>query len=237
MKQSKPSKSDAHYASAARMLAKAIRDPKKFELALALAISYCEEARAYGWSEAEVRQRARDAKNSWDPAKAAALKLAKHFEALDPLTGYLRLAEAWRQVAELGIKKMPPPPQSKIFVALLRALASQVLRTERKARVDHGYIFGPLRIGKSSRRMPSREVALTVALAHIFERVMAHKGPELLMNNGEAIKSGRAWEAAADFASAALECVVDANAAKKYLHDHRGHLSLRSWSRPRKRPV
>lgn len=225
------------YANARRTLEKAMRDTDKFEQALALAIRHCEKARAYDWSEAETRQRSSYAKESWGSANAAALNLAKHFETLDPLTGYTRLEKAWRQVAKSGIKKMPPPPQGAIFAALLHALANQVLRTERKGRLDHGYTFGPLRIGKSSRRMPSREVALTVALAHIFNRVVAHEGAQLVLNNGEVIKSGRAWEAAADFASIALDCVVEANAAKKYLRDHRGHLYLRLWPKPRKRPV
>jgi len=233
--ESTPSKDP--YAEARQTLEKAIRDPGKFARALALAIRHCEKARAYDWFEAEFRQRARDAEESWDSANAAARKLAKHFETLDPVTGYMRLEQAWRQVSKSGIKKMPPPPQGAIFVALLRALANQVPRTKRRGRVDHGYTFGPLRIGKSSRRMPSREVAVTVAMAHIFDRVMAHEGAVLVLKNGEAIKNGKAWEAAADFASAALSGNVDANAAKKYLRDHRGHLSLRLWPKLRRRPA
>lgn len=223
------------YAVARRTLEKAIRDSDKFEQALALAIRHCEKARAYDWSEAEIWQLAREAKGSWGSANAAARKLATHFETLDPLTGHMRLTQAWEELGKSGIKGTPPL-HSSIFIALLRALANQVPRAKSKHR---GYTFGPLRIGESSRRMPSREVALTVALAHIFDRVVAHNSSrlDLSLNNGEAIKSGRAWEAAADFASVAIDRVVDANAAKKYLRDHRGHLSLRLWPKPRKRPV
>lgn len=223
------------YAGPRRTLEKAIRDPDKFGQAVALAIRYCEVVRAHKWSEGQARQRGREARKSWDSANAAALKLARHFETLDALTGHVRLAEAWNQVANSGTKKMPPPPTSATFAKLLHALAKQVLGTERKGHVGHGYVLGPLGIGRSSRRMPSRGVALTVALAHVFGRVLAYKGPGPLINNGESIRSGRAWEAAADFAMVALDCVVDANAAKKYLRDHRGHLYLRLWSKPRKR--
>ena len=225
------------YAGARRTLEQAIRDPNKFAQAVALATRYCEVVRAHEWSEIEIRQRGREAMKSWDSANVAALKLAEHFETLDPLTGYVRLAEAWNQVAGSGTKKMPPPPTGATFAKLLHALARQVLRTPRKRPVGHGYVLGPLGVGRSSRRMPSRGVALTVALAHVFGRVLAYKGSGPLINNGEAIKSGRAWEAAADFSMAALDCVVDANAAKKYLRDHRGHLYLRLWPKPRKRPA
>lgn len=237
MTSSESAAKDNLYAGARRTLEKALRDPDKFSEALGLAIIHCEEARAYDWCEVEIRQRGRDVKKSWDSTNAAALKLAKHFETIDRLTGYVRLSLAWEQVAMSGIKKMPPAPPGAIIAALLRALSNQTLRTERKGWVDHGYTFGPLRIGKSSRRMPSREVALTVALAHIFDRVMAHEGPRVVLRNGETIESGRAWEASADFASAAFGCAVDANAAKKYLRDHRGHLSLRTWPKPCTRPV
>jgi len=234
MRRSRSEPNDDPYAYAMQRLKKSISDPEKFEQALALAIHHCEKARAYDWSEAEIRQRARDAKGSWDSANAAALKLAQHLEMLDPLTGYVRLERAWSEVAKLGIKKMPPPPQSAIFVALLRALAKQL---PGKGGI-RGYNLGPLGVGKPSRKMPSREVALTVALAHIFGRVMAHGGPwPLALNSGEAIKSGRAWDAAAEFASAALGCTVDADAPKKYSHDHKGHLYFRSEWKPVQRKL
>jgi hypothetical protein len=132
VKRSKPIPSNDLCAGARRTLGKAIRDPDKFAQAFALAIRHCEKGRAYDWSEVEIRQRARDAKKSWGSANAAALKLAKHFETLDPLTGYTRLVQAWVQVAKSGIKKMPSPPRGAIFAALLRALSTQVLRTDRK---------------------------------------------------------------------------------------------------------
>jgi hypothetical protein len=151
---------------------------------------------------------------------------------LDPLTGTVRLARAFERA---GITKVPAP-HSKTFATLLRALAKQLPQRDRKSGSDNGYFIGPLHVGKSSRKMPSREVVLTLVLAYLFDRVTKHDGQGLLaLCAGDAIESGTAWEVAADFAMAALGRPVDCVAAKKFLRDHRGHLFLRAWPKARQR--
>jgi hypothetical protein len=87
---------------------------------------------------------------------------------------------------------------------------------------------------KSSQKLPAREVVLTLVLAHLFDRVASHDNDGVLnLMVGEPISRGRALGVAADFASAALHPSVDSNAAKKFLHDHRGHLFFEAWPESR----
>ena len=188
----------------------------------------CEQARAFDWPEGDARKRSRKAAVNWHSANAAARKLAVHFETLDDLTGSKRLAAALAQVGMRMTTKIARPlhsPPHLMFARFLRALAKQSQR-----RADSGYQIGPLRVGKSSQKLPSREVVLAVVLAHLFDRVANHHGNGALkLIIGEQISRGRAWEAAAVFASAALRPSVDPNAARKFLHDHRGHLFYQAW--------
>jgi hypothetical protein len=209
------------------------RDPKDFSAALDVAIHHCEKARAFDWPEGEVRRRTRKAAASWNSANAAAKKLAVHLEDLDDLTGAKRLGFALGRVS-MQMKTKTPEPLHVVFASLLRALANQVPRRAVTRRMDSGYQIGPLRVGKSSQKLPGREVVLTVMLAHLFDRVEKHDGDGVLeLVVGEPISRGRAWEVAADFASAALGPSVDPNAAKKFLHDHRGHLFFQAWPKSR----
>lgn len=206
-------------------------NPKSLGAALDLTMYHCEKARAFDWPEGDVRKRSRKAVVSWYSANAAAFKLATHFENLDDLTGSKRLAAALLK-ANMRMKAKPPETRDLlhlVFARLLRALAKQVPR-----RVRSGYQIGPLRVGKSSQKLPSREAVLTVVLAHVFDRVANHhRASALEIAVGEPISSGSAWDVAADFASAALgKRSVDSNAAKKFLHDHRGHLVYRGWPEP-----
>jgi len=111
------------------------------------------------------------------------------------------------------------------FAQFLRALAKQ------PRPMDNEDQIGPLRIQKSSRKLPSREVSLTLILAHLFDRVANHDGScELKLLVGEAITSGSVWDVAALFASAALgNDALDPKTAKKFLSDHRGHLYYQGW--------
>jgi hypothetical protein len=204
------------------------RDPKSLSAALDVAMYQCQQARAFDWPEGDVRKRSRKAAVSWRSANAAAFKLAVHFETLDDLTGSKRLAAALAKVGMQMTTDIARPlhsPLHLMFAHFLRALAKQSRR-----RVDSGYQIGPLGVGKSSQKLPSREVVLAVVLAHLFDRVANHHGNGALrLMVGEPISSGRAWEAAAVFASAALRPSVDPNAARKFLHDHRGHLFYQAW--------
>jgi hypothetical protein len=209
------------------------RDPKYFNTALDVAVHHCEKARAFDWPESEVRRRTRKAAASWNSANAAATKLAKHLEDLDDLTGAKRLGFALGRVS-MQIRTKTGGPLHVAFASLLRALAKQVPRRAVTGRVESGYQIGPLRVGKSSQKLPGRKVILTLVLAHLFDRVAEHDGGAVLaLVAGERISAGRAWEVAADFASAALGPAVDPNAAKKFLRDHRGHLFFQAWPNPR----
>lgn len=202
-------------------------DPKSFSAALDVAMHHCETARAFDWPERQVRERRREVAANWDAVNKAAMKLAVHFEKLDDRVGSARLAAA---LVRSGMKMKA---QTKValhlaFAEFLRALAKQPRPT------DYEDQIGPLRIQKSSRKLPSREVALTVILAHLFDRVATHDGScELKLLVGEAITSGSVWDVAALFAAAALgEDALDPNAAKKFLSDHRGHLYYQGWPEP-----
>lgn len=210
------------------------RDPKDFSTALDVAIHHCEKARAFDWPESEARGRTRKAAASWNSANAAAFKLAVHFENLDDLTGAKRLGFALGRVS-MRMKTETAGPLHKEFARLLRALAKQLPRRAATGRAGSGYQIGPLRVGKSSQKLPGREVVLTLVLAHLFDRVAEHDGDgELRLVVGEPISAGRAWGGvAADFASAALRPSVDSNAAKKFLRDHRGHLFFEAWPKSR----
>jgi len=205
-----PAKDD-RYASARRALERTAlgRDPAKLEAAYALAVRVCEKARTSKWTE---RANAGELVASWAIANTAARKLAEHFETLDTMTGVTRLAVAFDKA---GFTRVPPP-HGKAFAKVLRALANQKPRIR-----NAGYVFGPLKVGKSSRKRPARQIVLTLTLAHLFDRVAAG-------DHGDAIKRGTAWDTAADFATAALGGNVDAVAAKKFLRDHRGHLAFRA---------
>jgi hypothetical protein len=201
-------------------------DPKGFGSALDVAIYHCEKARAFDWPEGKARKRVRKAAGSWNSANSAAHKLAVHFENLDELTGSKRLAAA---LTKAGMQMRAAQTKESLYLAFarfLRALARQVPR-----RAGGGYQIGPLGVGKSSQKLPGREVVLTLVLAHLFDRVASNDSDGTLeLFLGELISSGSAWDVAADFASAALgEPSVDPNAAKKFLHDHRGHLSYYGW--------
>lgn len=206
------------------------RDPKSLSAALDVAMYHCEKARAFDRPEGDVRKRSRKAAISWHSANAAAFKLAVHFENLDHLTGAKRLAAALlkanvRMTAELPENR---EPLHLAFARLLRALRKQTPRG-----VGGGYRIGPLRVGKSSLKLPSREVVLTVLLAHLFDRVASHDGVGVLnVMVGEPISSGKAWDVAADFASAALERSIEPSAARKFLSDHRDHLFYQGWPEP-----
>jgi hypothetical protein len=127
----------------------------------------------------------------------------------------------------MEIKTQTPEPLHLVFPRLLRTLSKQAPRLRRT-----GYTIGPLRVGKASQKLPSREVVLTVVLGHLFDRVARHGDGPLRIVVDEPINKGRAWDAAADFASAALDRPsVDPNAAKKFLTDHRGHLYYDGWPR------
>jgi|SRR5450759_697229 hypothetical protein len=209
------------------------RDPKDFSAALDVAIHHCEKARAFDWPESEVRGRTRKAAASWNSANAAAIKLAVHLENLDDLTGAKRLGFALARVG-MRMKIDPTRPLHIEFARLLRALAKQLPRRAAPGRAGSGYQIGPLRVGKSSQKLPGQEIVLTLVLAHLFDRVTEHDGDGVLkLMMGEPISRGRAWEVAADFASAALGPSVDSNAAKKFLHDHRGHLFFEAWPKSR----
>lgn len=209
------------------------RDPKDFNTAVDVAIHYCEKARAFDWPESEVRKRNRKAAASWNSANAAAIKLALHLENLDDLTVARRLAAALGKVG-MQMKTETAVPLRLVFARFLRALANQVPRRPATRRMDSGYQIGPLRVGKSSQKLPGREVVLTLVLAYLFDRVSKHDGDGVLeLKVGELISGGAAWEAAADFASAALGPSVDSNAARKFLHDHRGHLFFQAWPESR----
>jgi hypothetical protein len=206
------------------------RDPKKFATALDVAIHHCEKARAFEWPEGDVRKRMREAASSWNSANAAAFKLAVHFETLDDLTGAKRLGFALGRVS-MQMKTGTAGPLHKEFARLLRALSKQLPR-----RVDSGYQIGPLRVGKSSQKLPGRGVVLALVLGHLFDRVASHEGDDAIkLVVGEPISRGRAWDVAADFASAALGPSVDLNAPKKFLSDHRGHIFYQAW--PESRPA
>lgn len=203
------------------------RDPKLFGTVLDIAINHCERARAFDWPEGEARKRARTAVDSWKSLSSAAHKLAIHFENLDELVASQRLAAALNR-ADMRMTSSPATtaPQHLLFASFLRALANQV-----PGRAGRGYQMGPLRVGKSSRKLPHREVVLTLVLAHLFGRAASHDGDgPLKIFNGEPITGGSAWDVAADFASAALDKPsVDPNAAKKFLHEHGSHLFYQAW--------
>src|SRR5262249_60732436 len=80
------------------------------------------------------------------------------------------------------------------FGRSLRALSRQGLK-----RGDGPRWIGPLRFGTPRRKRPSREVVLTILLAHLFDRVASHHGHGAL-----AINKGREWAVAAELAAATL---------------------------------
>jgi hypothetical protein len=204
------------------------RDPKDFSAALDVAIHHCEKARAFDWPEGDVRKRMREAASSWNSANAGAIKLAVHFETLDDLTGSKRLVAALAKVG-MQMNAQTTRPLHLVFARLLRALSKQLPR-----RVDSGYQIGPLRVGKSSQKLPGRGVVLALVLGHLFDRVASHEGDGAIkLVVGEPISRGRAWDVAADFASAALGLSVDLNAPKKFLRDHRGHIFYQAWPESR----
>lgn len=205
-------------------------DPDK--LATALALKHCDKARACGWPEAELRERNRKASATWEPIELAARKLVFQLEQLNranPLAARVRIQMACR---DAGISDNSLA--SGTFIKVLRAIAAQEKGNSRRG----GYVIGPLAIADAGRKSPSRVTALTIVLAHFFRRIQAHDftdhGP-LSICAGEAISSGAAWTAAAQFATAALGVsnVGVAIAAEKYEKDHRGHLTFRAWPRVR----
>jgi hypothetical protein len=203
------------------------RDPKSFSAALDLAMYHCEKARSFDWPEREIRKRRSEVAVNWDAVNMAATKLAVHFEKLDDRVGSARLAAA---ILKSGLKMRTQTKGSlhSVFAQFLRALAKQPKPT------DYEDQIGPLRIAKSSRKLPSREGALTLILALVFDRVANHDGSrELKLFLGEAITGGTAWDAAALFASAALgEDALDPKVAEKYLSDHCDHLFYQGWPEP-----
>ena len=208
------------------------RDPN-LSTALDVAIHHCEKARAFDWPESDVRGRSRKAAVSWHSANAAAFKLAVHFENLDDLTGVKAFGFALLRVS-MRMKAEPPETVARPYSVRTFIACSCKASTTRLPGRDSGYQIGPLRVGKSSQKLPGREVVLTVVLAHLFDCVAEHDGDGVLkLMVGEPISRGRAWEVAADFASAALGPSVDPNAAKKFLHDHRGHLFFEAWPKSR----
>ena len=67
-----------------------------------------------------------------------------------------------------------------------------------------------------------------------YSVVASHEGDGAIkLVVGEPISRGRAWDVAADFASAALGLSVDLNAPKKFLRDHRGHIFYQAWPESR----
>jgi hypothetical protein len=202
------------------------RDPKLSGAVLDIAVNHCEKARAFDWPEHTTRKRVRAAVDRWKSASSAAHKLAIHLENLDERTASIRLGAALNKVGMQMEAADATKPLHSLFARFLRALANQHPR-----RADSGYQIGPLRVGKFSQKLPSREVVLTLVLAHLFDRAASHDGHgNLQVRLGEAITSGTTWEVAADFASAALEKpAVDPNAAKKFLHEHGDHLFYQGW--------
>jgi hypothetical protein len=136
----------------------------------------------------------------------------------------------------MRMKIDPTRPLHIEFARLLRALAKQLPRRAAPGRAGSGYQIGPLRVGKSSQKLPGRGVVLALVLGHLFDRVASHEGDDAIkLVVGEPISRGRAWDVAADFASAALGPSVDLNAPKKFLSDHRGHIFYQAW--PESRPA
>jgi hypothetical protein len=201
------------------------RDPKLFGTVLDIAINHCERARAFDWPEGEARERVRRAQDGWESVNSAAHKLAIHFKNLDERTASTRL---WAALNKAGMQMSAAHPSKSlhlVFADFLRTLASQ-----RPKRAGGGYQIGPLRVGRFSQKLPSREVVLTLVLAHLFGRAARHDGNGTLKIGVEPITSGSAWEVAADFASAALgKRSVDPSASKKFLREHRGHLYYQAW--------
>ena len=204
------------------------RDPKSFSAALDLAMYHCEKARSFDWPESEIRKRRSEVAVNWDSVNMAATKLAVHFEKLDDRVGSARLAAA---ILKSGLKMRAQTNGSlhSVFAQFLRALAKQPKPTDYEDRI------GPLRIQLSSRKLPSRAVALTLVLAHAFDHVANHDGGgQLKLFVGDAITSGSAWDAASLFASAALgEDALEPTTAKKFLSEHRSHLYYQGWPEPK----
>jgi hypothetical protein len=205
-------------------------DAQRFEAVLNTAIYHCERARAFRWPESARRKGVADAIVRWDAANMAAVKLAQHFEGLDELTASKRLALA---LSKTNLQMRVHPPSSEathlLFARFLRELGKQMAR-----RADGEYQIGPLRVAQPSRKLPSPATVLTLLLAHFFGRLS--KDPcagSVQIWIGEPISSGRSWEVAADFASAALARPIDSVAARKFLRDHRGYLYYVGWPKPK----
>lgn len=202
------------------------RDPQAFAAALDLAMYHSEKARRFGWPEDGVRAKRREVSETWDVVNKAAVKLAIHFEKLEDQVGLARIDAA---VLWSGMK-LKAPRRERLhlsFAAFLRALAKQSAPTETTDRA------GPMRMQQPIRKLPSREVVLTIILAYSFDYVAGHRGAPFQLPIGGLITSGKEWNVAALFASAALgEDDLDPKAAKKYLSVHETTLYYEGWPEP-----
>jgi hypothetical protein len=202
------------------------RSPKSFGAALDLAIHHCEKAKAFDWPERHVRTHKRNVADSWGAVNMAATKLAVHFEKLDDCVGSERL-DAAIFTSGLQMRSQSKGSLPKGFARLLHALAKQPRPKDCEDQI------GPLGL-PWSRKLPSREVVLTIVLAHAFNRVASHDADcELWLTLDDVIVGGSSWDVAALFAAAALgQDAIDPTAARKFLSTHADCLIYRGWPNP-----
>jgi hypothetical protein len=184
-----------------------------FETAATVAIYHCERARIT--TRKPVLAHDLDPR-SWNAVNTSARKLKA---ALARIKGYawIRLALA-SQSSNMSLSTRQTFQFSKILDALANQRAKSLGQTT--------YVIGPIRVAKPSRKRMTLESALTICLAHTFERL---KHQDFMLRPGSTIDKGTAWDVAADFTQAALGTYYDAGPAKKAFSENRGQLIFKGW--------